>query len=210
MLWSALPLRIHWSSSSWCGRSKSNKFLFELSFERKSERCWCCNHLYNQKLTLFAFLVTDIEMDEVALQQSVPDPPRLEELLDSQEQDMNVDLEQQANKNVPPQEQQVNQNVPPQEQQVNENVPPQEQHVNENVPPQEQQVNENVPPQEQQVNENVPPQEQQVNENVPPQEQQVNENVPPQEQQVNENVPPQEQDSDTEDTHSSLLQGCTV
>ena len=43
-------------------------------------------------------------MDEAEIKQGIPDPPKLEELLDSQETDMNVVLEEQINKNAPPED----------------------------------------------------------------------------------------------------------
>ena len=56
------------------------------------------------------FALTDVEMDEAAIKQGVPDPPKLEDLLDSPESDMNVDLEEQVNMNAPPEDQDSNKN----------------------------------------------------------------------------------------------------
>jgi len=48
--------------------------------------------------------VADVEIDEEEIKEGVPDPPKLEELLDSQEEGTEVDNEEQVNKNLPPDE----------------------------------------------------------------------------------------------------------
>jgi len=48
--------------------------------------------------------VADVEMDDEELKQGVPDPPKLEELLDSQEEGAEDDKEEEVNKNLPPDE----------------------------------------------------------------------------------------------------------
>ena len=49
-------------------------------------------------------LLTAIEIDEEQIKEGVPDPPKLEELLDSQDEVTEVDAEEQGNKNLPPNE----------------------------------------------------------------------------------------------------------
>lgn len=48
----------------------------------------------------FLFAV-DVEMDDKEIKQGVPDPLKLEELLDSQEEGTEVDDDEQGNKNIP-------------------------------------------------------------------------------------------------------------
>lgn len=50
------------------------------------------------------FFVADDEIDDEEIKQGVPDPPKLEEMLDSQEESREVDNEEQGNKNLPPDE----------------------------------------------------------------------------------------------------------
>lgn len=49
------------------------------------------------------FLI-DIEIDEEEIKEGVPEPPKLEELLDSQEEGKEADNEELVNKNLPPDE----------------------------------------------------------------------------------------------------------
>ena len=45
--------------------------------------------------------VTDVEIDDEEIKQGVPDPPKLEEQLDSQEEGVEDDKEEEVNKNLP-------------------------------------------------------------------------------------------------------------
>ena len=46
----------------------------------------------------------DVELDDEEIKRGVPDPPKLEEVLDSQEESTEVDNEEQENKNLSPDE----------------------------------------------------------------------------------------------------------
>ena len=48
--------------------------------------------------------VADVEFDDGEIQQGFPDPPKLEEVLESQQESTEVDTEEQVNKNLPPDE----------------------------------------------------------------------------------------------------------
>lgn len=48
--------------------------------------------------------VADVEFDNDEIKEGVPDPPKLEELLDSHEESTQVDNEEQVNKNLQPDE----------------------------------------------------------------------------------------------------------
>lgn len=88
-----------------------------------------------------AILSTDEEMDEAILKEGVPEPPRLEELLESQE-DMNVDIELQVNKNVALEEQ--DSNTEEKQQEGNKKAEEQDSSIEEKL-----QGNKNVPSEEQ-------------------------------------------------------------
>ena len=46
--------------------------------------------------------VADVDIDDEEIKQGVPDPPKLDELLDSQEEGTEDDSEEQVNKKLPP------------------------------------------------------------------------------------------------------------
>ena len=60
---------------------------------------------YSSEIVLQPILfVADVELDDEEIKRGVPDPPKLEEVLDSQEESTEVDNEEQENKNLSPDE----------------------------------------------------------------------------------------------------------
>ena len=60
---------------------------------------------YSSEIVLQPILfVVDFEFDDEEIKRGVPDPPKLEEVLDSQEESTEVDNEEQENKNLSPDE----------------------------------------------------------------------------------------------------------
>ena len=125
------------------------------------ETILCHNNEISSEIVLQSLLfVADVEIDDEEIKQGVPDTPKLEEFLNSQEEGAKVDNEEQVNENLPsdeleelPDSQEEGAKVD-NEEQVNENLPsdeleelPDSQEEGAQVD-NEEQVNKNLPPDE--------------------------------------------------------------